>query len=30
MVGTIVGTQRIRDGQRLTVDGAKGIVRTEG
>ena len=30
VVGTIVGTQRIRDGQRLTVDGAKGIVRTEG
>ncbi|MBI1886322.1 MAG: hypothetical protein HYS09_08460 [Chloroflexi bacterium] len=30
VVGTRIGTQRIRDGQRLTVDGGKGIVRIEG
>jgi pyruvate,water dikinase len=30
VVGTHVGTQRLRDGQRITVDGAKGIVRIEG
>ena len=30
VVGTRVGTRRIRDGQMLTVDGAKGIVRIEG
>jgi pyruvate,water dikinase len=30
VVGTRVGTRRIKDGQVLTVDGAKGIVRIEG
>jgi len=30
VVGTIVGTQRIKDGQTLTVDGARGIVRIDG
>jgi len=30
VVGTVNGTQRIKDGQTLTVDGAKGIVRIEG
>ena len=30
VVGTRVGTQRIKDGQILTVDGSKGIVRIEG
>ena len=30
VVGTRIGTQRIRDGQTVTVDGAKGIVRIEG
>jgi phosphohistidine swiveling domain-containing protein len=30
VVATVVGTQRIRDGQRLTVDGAKGVVRIDG
>ena len=30
VVGTREGTQRIRDGQIVTVDGAKGIVRIEG
>ena len=30
VVGTRVGTRRIRDGQMLTVDGAKGVVRIEG
>lgn len=30
VTGTRVGTQRIRDGQMLTVDGAKGIVRIDG
>jgi pyruvate,water dikinase len=29
VVGTRVGTRRIKDGQVLTVDGAKGIVRIE-
>ena len=29
VVGTVNGTQRIKDGQRLTVDGAQGIVRIE-
>jgi pyruvate,water dikinase len=29
VVGTHVGTQTLRDGQRITVDGAKGIVRIE-
>ena len=30
VVGTVNGTQRIKDGQVLTVDGGKGIVRIEG
>ena len=30
VVGTQVGTQRLKDGQRITVDGAQGIVRIEG
>ncbi len=30
VVGTRIGTQKIRDGQMLTVDGAKGIVRIDG
>ena len=30
VVGTVNGTQRIKDGQMLTVDGAKGIVRIDG
>jgi pyruvate,water dikinase len=30
VVGTQIGSQRLRDGQLLTVDGAKGIVRVEG
>ncbi len=30
VVGTVNGTQRIKDGQMLTVDGSKGIVRIEG
>jgi phosphohistidine swiveling domain-containing protein len=29
VVGTVNGTQRIKDGQMLTVDGAKGIVRID-
>jgi pyruvate,water dikinase len=29
VVGTEVGTQRLKDGQRITVDGAQGIVRIE-
>jgi len=29
VVGTQVGTQKLRDGQRITVDGAQGIVRIE-
>jgi hypothetical protein len=28
-VGTAVGTVTIKDGQRVTVDGSKGIVRIE-
>jgi pyruvate,water dikinase len=30
VVGTQVGTQTLKDGQRITVDGAQGIVRIEG
>ena len=30
IVGTVNGTQRIKDGQMLTIDGAKGIVRIDG
>ena len=30
VVATQVGTQRLKDGQRITVDGAQGIVRIEG
>jgi len=30
VVGTVNGTRRIRDGQSLTVDGAKGLVRIDG
>ena len=30
VVGTLVGTQRLRDGQVVTVDGARGVVRVEG
>jgi pyruvate,water dikinase len=30
VVGTQVGTQKLRDGQRITVDGTQGIVRIEG
>ena len=30
VVGTLVGTQRLRDGLLVTVDGAKGVVRVEG
>jgi len=30
VVGTYIGTQVIKDGQRITVDGAQGIVRIEG
>jgi phosphohistidine swiveling domain-containing protein len=30
VVATQVGTQVLKDGQRITVDGAQGIVRMEG
>jgi phosphoenolpyruvate synthase/pyruvate phosphate dikinase len=30
VVGTYVGTRVLKDGQRITVDGAQGIVRIEG
>jgi pyruvate,water dikinase len=30
VVGTRIGTQRIKDGQTVTVDGGQGIVRIEG
>jgi len=30
VVGTYVGTQVLKDGQRITVDGAQGIVHIEG
>jgi phosphohistidine swiveling domain-containing protein len=30
VVGTQVGTQALKDGQRITVDGGQGIVRIEG
>jgi phosphohistidine swiveling domain-containing protein len=29
VVGTVNGTRRIKDGQSLTVDGAKGLVRVD-